>query len=69
MTAQEVFQSLIEEKLQVQIAGVRQSENEAGEPAAGPANRHFPKVGPVHLSLFGGEHVQTQKRFRLRRAQ
>ena len=61
MPAQEVLQPLIEEKLQVERAGIRQGQHQSGEFAPGPADRDFSEAGPVDLSLFAREGAQSQE--------
>lgn len=61
--AQKVLHGLVEEEPQIQRAGVGKRDEEAGEPAAGAADRHQAELGPVHLRLLGGKRLQAQERF------
>jgi hypothetical protein len=63
MAAQEIFQSLIEEKFQIQSTGVGQSDDETGEAPAGTTHTNFPEMSPIHLCFFRREFMQLQKGF------
>src|SRR5579862_7708606 len=63
VSVQQALQALIEEEVQSQSAGIGQSDNKAGETAAGLADSDLAKVGPVGLRLFSGKGTQLQKGF------
>jgi hypothetical protein len=63
MTAQEVFQSLIKEKFQVESTRIGQSDDKTGEASAGPSELNFAEVSPVDLGVFARESMQAQKGF------
>ena len=69
VAAQEVLQSLIKEKFQVQSPGVRQGDNEAGEAPAGTTHANFTEMSPVHLRFFRRKFMQSQKGFPVEGAQ
>ena len=51
VAAQEILHGLIEEELQIQRSGIRQSHDEAGQCSSGAAHHHVSKVGPIDLRL------------------
>jgi hypothetical protein len=63
MAAQKILHRLIEEKLQIQSAGIRQCHHQARQRALGAAHHHMAKVRPIDLRLLTRKHLQLQERF------
>ena len=54
MATQKILHGLIEEKLQIQRARIRQRGHKARQGTACAADGDLAEVGPVHLRLLGG---------------
>ncbi len=63
MSAQKVFQRLIEKEFQVEGARIRQGEHKAREASACSADGDLAKVSPIDLCLLSGECAQAQESF------
>jgi hypothetical protein len=69
MPAQEIFQGLIEEKLQVERARIRQGDQKTREAPASTTDLYFAEMSPVGLGLLPGKESESQECFSLHRAQ
>jgi len=58
----QAFRRLVEEELQIQGAGVRQRDHEAGQGPASAAHHDMAEVRPIDLPLLARERLQTQER-------
>src|SRR5215470_13261557 len=67
--AQKIFQALIEEKLQVQSARIRENDHKAAEAPASTADPYFAEMSPVGLCFLSGEKSQSQEGFPSHRTQ
>ena len=59
MPAEKILQGLIEEKLQVQSARIRENDHKAGEAPASTADSYFAEMSPVGLGLLSGKESQS----------